>query len=66
MSVTATEILSLLAEVIDFLDNQSDAEIDLDGKLLPNKAMRLMGACEETYEGIERAGGIANDLGGSE
>jgi len=66
MSVTATEILSLLAEMIDFLDNQSDAEIDLNGKMLPNKAMRLMGACKETYEGIERAGGIANDLGGNE
>jgi hypothetical protein len=59
--MTASDLLSLLAEMIDFLDNQSDAEI-IDGKIHPNKAMSLMGACEKAYEQIEKSGGIANDL----
>ena len=60
--MTASDILGLLAELIDFLDNQADAEIDADGKMIGNAAMKLMGACEEAYEDIEKSGGIANDL----
>jgi hypothetical protein len=56
-----SDILSLLASLIDFLGNQADAEI-IDGKMIGNEAMKLMSACEEAYEGIERAGGVANDL----
>ena len=60
--MTASDILHLLADVIDFLDNQADAEIDADGNLIGNAAMRLMVECEEAYTAIERMGGIANDL----
>lgn len=59
--MNATDILHLLAELIDFLDNQADAEIDADGRLIGNAAMKLMGACEEAYTGIERSG-VANDI----
>lgn len=61
--MTATDILSLLADLIDFLDNQADAEIDADGKLIGNAAMKLMGECEEAYTAIEKHGGVANDIG---
>ena len=60
--MTASEILSLLAEIMDFLDNQTDAEIDAEGNIRGNAAFKLLGACEEAYASIERAGGIANDL----
>jgi hypothetical protein len=56
-----SDILSLLASVMDFLDGQIDAQY-IDGKLVPNEAMSLMRACEEAYAAIERAGGVANDL----
>lgn len=60
--MTASDILHLLADVIDFLDNQADAEIDADGKVIGNAAMRLKVECQEAYAEIERMGGIANDL----
>lgn len=60
--MTASEVLELLASMIDFLDGQADAEIDADGKLIPNEAMRLMSDCEEAYTAIEKAGGVANDI----
>lgn len=56
-----TDILALLASLIDFLDNQSDITDGPDGKPLPNEAMSLMGACEQAYEDIERSG-VANDI----
>ena len=55
-----TDSLSLLADLIDFLDNQADAEV-IDGKAIGNDAMKLMGACEEAYTNIERSG-VANDV----
>ncbi len=62
MSITASDVLSLLADIMDFLDNQADAEIDAEGRIMGNKAMRLLGECEEAYAAIEKAGGIANDI----
>jgi hypothetical protein len=56
-----SDILSLLATMIDFLDEQADAEIDADGKLIGNAAMKLMGDCEQAYSDIERSG-VANDI----
>lgn len=50
------DILTLLDDLRAFLDNQADAEIDVDGKVIPNRAMRLMGAVEEAYENLERHG----------
>jgi hypothetical protein len=60
-AMPASDILSLLASVIDFLDGQADAEI-IDGKPIGNEAMKLMGECEQAYEDIERSG-VANDIG---
>jgi hypothetical protein len=50
-----SDILELLDDMRSFLDHQSDAEI-IDGKMIPNRAMRLMGSVEEAYEKLERAG----------
>jgi hypothetical protein len=55
-----SELLKLLAEVIDFLDSQADAEFDSEGKLIGNAAMKLYGRCDEAYQDIERSG-VAND-----
>lgn len=59
--MTTTDILTLLDEIIDYLDRYADAEIDADGRLIGNAAMRLMGACEEAYTGIEGKG-VTNDI----
>lgn len=59
-AIPASDILSLLASLIDFLENQADAEV-IDGKAIGNEAMKLMGECEETYATIERSG-VANDV----
>jgi hypothetical protein len=56
-----SDILALLADLIDFLDNQSDVIDGPEGQPLPNKAMSLMGACEQAYEDIEKSG-VANDI----
>lgn len=61
MNIAASDILALLAQVIDYVDGKADAEI-IDGKMIPNEAMSILGACEHAYEEIEKAGGIANDL----
>ena len=50
-----SDILELLDDMRAFLDNQSDAEI-IDGTLIPNTAMKLMGSVEEAYEKLERFG----------
>lgn len=60
-AIPASDILSLLASLIDFLDNQADAEIDADGKMIGNDAMKLKVECELAYENIERSG-VANDI----
>lgn len=59
-AMPASDILSLLARMIDFLDNQSDAEV-IDGKAIPNEAMRIMGDCEEAFTKIDGYG-VANDI----
>jgi len=59
--VNQSDILALLAELLDFLDTQADAEIDENGKLIGNAAMKLFGQCEQAYADIERSG-VRNDI----
>ena len=60
--MTASDVLQLLSEMMDYLDNHSDVIDGPEGRPLPNEAMSLLGKCEEAYTAIEKAGGIANDL----
>jgi hypothetical protein len=60
-AMPASDILSLLASLMDFLDPQADGEVGPDGKIKGNDAMSLMAACEDAYLTIERSG-VANDI----
>ena len=56
-----SDILSLLASLMDFLEPQADGEVEPNGKIKGNDAMNLMAACEDAYLTIELSG-VANDL----
>jgi hypothetical protein len=56
-----SDLLKLLAEIIDFLEDQADAEFDSNGNLIGNAAMKLYGRCDGAYQDIELSG-VDNDI----